>query len=67
VARDTDAAGVELWEGFKDRRGEFLRHVRVHVVALVVGLGGCVDVEAGPCAEVPTVVFAGDVEAPCLR
>lgn len=63
VPRDTDSAAIELWERFKDCRGQLLCDVIVHVVTLVVGFLCGVDVETGTSAKVPRVVFAGDVEA----
>ena len=53
MSRDADPARVELRKRRKDRLGEFLGDVGVHVVTGVVG-GLCrVDVEAGARAEVP--------------
>jgi hypothetical protein len=63
VTRDGDARAVELFELREERFGELVGDVAVHVVALVVGLLGGVDVEAGAGAEVVALVFALDVEA----
>jgi hypothetical protein len=53
MSRNADLTRVELRKRRKDRLGEFLGDVGVHVVPVVVG-GLCrVDVEAGARAEVP--------------
>jgi hypothetical protein len=63
VAGDGDAGAVELFELREECFGELVGDVAVHVVALVVGLLGGIDVEAGAGAEVVALVFALDVEA----
>jgi hypothetical protein len=65
MTRDPDPTGVELREHPENGLGQLLRHIGVHVVAIVVGRLGRVDVEAGAGAEVVGVVFAFDVEASC--
>lgn len=67
VSRDAHAAGVELREGGKDCLGQLLGDVSVHVVTIVVGGLGRVDVEAGPGAKVPGVVLALDIETTYIR
>jgi hypothetical protein len=53
VSRNADPTRIQLRECRKDRLGEFLGDVGVHVVPIVVW-GLCrVDVEAGARAEVP--------------
>jgi hypothetical protein len=63
VAGDGDAGAVELFELREQRVGQLVGDVAVHVVALVVGFLGGIDVEAGARAEVVAVIFALDVEA----
>lgn len=63
VAGDTDAAGVQLGESIKDSLWQLLSDVAVHVVAIVVGGLGGIDVEAGTGAEVICIVLALDIEA----
>lgn len=67
MAGDANPAGVQLGEGGEDGLGKLVGDVGVHVVAVVVGGFGGVDVEAGAATEVVGVVFAGDVQAACLR
>ena len=64
VAGDGDAAGVQLGEVREQRRGQLVADVAGHLVAFVPRRLGRVDVEAGAAAEVVSVVFAGDFEAP---
>lgn len=63
VARDGDAAHVELLELGGQQLGELVGEVGLH--AVVVGVGGLdgVDVEGGGAAEVVGVVLAGEVGA----
>lgn len=66
VTRDADPTRIKLWKRRKDRLGEFLGDVGVHVVPLVVRSLCRVDVEAGAGAEVPRVILAFDVQAACF-
>lgn len=63
MSRNTNSLRVQLRKCRKNRLGQFVRDVSVHVVASVVGRLGCVDVEARSRAEVVGVVFALNVEA----
>lgn len=63
---NTHPPRIQLGKRCKDRLGQFLGDVRVHVVAIVVGRLCGVDVEARAGAEVVCVVFALDVEAACI-
>lgn len=63
VTGDTDATRVQLRESSKDRLRQLLGDVAVHVVTVLVGSLGGVDVEAGAGAKVIRVVLALDVEA----
>lgn len=63
VARDADTGRVELREVVKDRLGQLLRDIAVHLVSLVVGGLGRVDVEARAGAKVPRVILAFDVQS----
>lgn len=65
VASNADPAAVQHLEVLKQSLGELLRNVGVHVVALVVGLLGGIDVEAGARSKVVGVVLALDVQAAC--
>lgn len=67
MSRNANPTLVQLRKRLKDRLGEFLGDVGVHVIALVIR-GLCrVDVEASAGAEVPGVVFAFDVQAAFSR
>ena len=63
MTRNTHPLTIQLRKRSKHCRGQFLRDVRVHVISIVVGWLGRIDVEAGASAEVVAVGFAGDVEA----
>lgn len=63
---NTHPPSIELGKRRKNSLGQFLGHVRVHVIAIVVGGLCSVDVEARAGAEVVRVVFALDVEAACI-
>lgn len=63
MTRNTHPLTIQLRERGKYRSGQFLCDVRVHVVSVVVGRLGRVDIEARAGAEVVAVGFAGDVEA----
>lgn len=63
MSKNTDPRPINLWEGRKDRFGQFGRDVTVHVIPLGPRFLRCVDVETGAGAEVVGVVFALDVEA----
>lgn len=63
---NTHPPRIKLGKRRKDRLGQFLGDVRVHVIAIVVGGLCSVDVEACAGAEVVRVVFALDVEAACI-
>lgn len=63
VTGDTDATRVQLRESSKDRLRQLLGDVAVHVVAVLVGSLGGIDVEAGAGAKVICVILALDVEA----
>lgn len=61
MPRNANTLLIDLRERRKHSLGQFLGNVGVHVVAVVVGRLGSVDVEAGAGAEVVCVVFAFDV------
>lgn len=63
MSRNTYPPVIELRERRKDRPGQLLGDVGVHVIAGVVGRLDCVDVEARSGAEVVGVVFTLDVQA----
>lgn len=66
MTSNTHPPSIELGKRCKNSLGQFLGHVRVHVIAIVVGGLCSVDVEARAGAEVVRVVFALDVEAACI-
>jgi hypothetical protein len=54
MSRNAHARRIELFlKRFEDCRGQFLRDVAVHLVALVVRRVGRIDVESSSRAEVP--------------
>lgn len=61
VSRNADPPLIDLRERRKHSLGQLLGDIGVHVVAVVVGRLGSVDVEASAGAEVVCVVFAFDV------
>lgn len=63
MSRNANPPIIKLRERRKHSLGQFLGDVGVHVVAIVVGRLGSVDVEAGPCTEVVRVVLAFDVQS----
>lgn len=65
VTSDAHFAGVELGESSKDGLGQLFGDIAVHVIAVVVGGVGGVDVEAGTGAEVIRVVLAFNVQTTC--
>jgi hypothetical protein len=65
VTSDADFAGVELWESSEDGLRQLLGDVAVHVITVVVGRLGGVDVEAGTGAEVIGIILAFNVQATC--
>lgn len=60
---NTNPPVIELRERRKNRLGQLLGDVGVHVIAGVVGCFGCVDVEARSGAEIVGVVFTLDIQA----
>ena len=63
MPEETDPLTVHLLVVFENRFGELGRDVAIHLIAVVPGGFGCVEVEAGAGAEVVGVVFAFDFEA----
>lgn len=63
VARDADTGRVKLLEGSKDRLGQLLGDIAVHLVSLVVRGLSRVDVEACAGTKVPRVVLSFDVQS----
>lgn len=63
VARDANPARIQLGECVENSLGQLLRHVGVHVIPVVVGGFGGVDVEARSGAEVVGIVFAFNVQS----
>lgn len=61
MPRNANPPLIDLRERRKHSLGQFLGNVGVHVVAVVVGRLGSVDVEAGAGAKVVCVVFAFNV------
>ena len=61
MARNANPSLIDLRERRKHSLGQLLGDIGVHVVAVVVGRLGSVDVEASAGAEVVCVVFAFNV------
>lgn len=61
MPRNANPPLINLWKRRKHSLGQLLGDVGVHVVAVVIGRLGSVDVEARAGAEVVCVVFAFDV------
>lgn len=62
VAGDTDAAGIQLGESLEDNFWQFLGDVAVHVIALVVGSLGGINVEARAGTKIIRIILALDVQ-----
>lgn len=60
VARDGNAAGVDLRVGAEEQVRELAGEVRLHLVAAAPGVPGGVDVEGRGAAKVVPVVLTGE-------
>ena len=66
VPGNADPAAVELRKGGEQGLWKFLGDIRVHVVALIIGLLGGVNVETCTGTKVVSIILALDVQAPCV-
>lgn len=65
VSGDADSFRIQLLERREQGLGKLLGNVGVHVVALVVGFLGGVDVETSARSKVISIVLAGNAEPSC--
>lgn len=63
MPRHTDPPLVQHIKTLKQRRGQLLRHIRIHLVPLAPRLLRRIDIEARPAPEIITVVLALDAQA----
>lgn len=66
MTRDAHSIRINLRKRLKNRLGQFLRDISVHVIASVVGSLCSIDVEPSSGAKVVCVVFAFDIQASYL-
>lgn len=63
MTRDTNSTRIQLRECLEDGLGQFLRHIGIHVIPIVIGGFGSVDVEAGSSTKVICIIFTLDVQS----
>jgi hypothetical protein len=62
VARDTDSARVQLRESLENNLWQLLSDIAVHVIALVVGSLGSINIETRAGTKVISIILAFDVQ-----
>jgi hypothetical protein len=63
VPSNANPASIQLRESLEDNLRQFLSDITVHIIALVVGGLGSIDVETRARTKVISIVFALDVQA----